>query len=173
MTSHVVPGFNSFRCLYCGVEEGINGHVSIDAFSSRANAFDAKHANCEPSEAGRARLEYSDTEGWLASWDTGVSSLTIHHVLSGRSWQAGPRRPPTYVKHPLDPADFGRCYRLLKVAPPEWRGRLGEVAARYKSWKPLVDHWDELEALYEEEQASGQCPKLYERMNALLYPKGN
>jgi hypothetical protein len=47
---------------------------------------------------------------------------------------------------------------------PEWRARLSEVAACYPKWKPLVDHWDEVSALYEEEVASGWAPKTYNRM---------
>lgn len=66
----------------------------------------------------------------------------------------------------IDPADFGRCYRLLKIMP-SWRPRLPEVAALFPKWTGLVSAWDELTALYEEELPRRRCPKLYVRMQEL------
>jgi hypothetical protein len=100
-----------------------------------------------------------DAIGWLSNGDTGTSSLTIWHVMMGRHFQ----RPSV----PLDPADFGRCYRLLQVMP-SWRARLGEVAAKYPSWTALVAAWDEVEALYLMELPLGYAPKCYRRMQELL-----
>ncbi len=100
-------------------------------------------------------------DAWLRGGDTGISSETIWAVMMNRS--PGARfRPDT----PADPSDFGRCHRLLQAFP--WmRDRLGEVAAAYPKWKPLVDAWAELEALYVEESPSGTAPKLWARMNEL------
>ena len=100
-----------------------------------------------------------DWRAWLHNGDTGISSLTIWSTLSGE-------RNPGSADVPHDPDDFGRCYRLLKVMP-EWRERLPEVAKRYKAWRPLVDSWDELTALYEEELPKKKLPKLYARMREL------
>lgn len=102
-----------------------------------------------------------DALAWLGNGDTGLSSETIWRVLMGEI--------PTRASIPLDPDDFGRCYRLLKVMPA-WRSRLGEVAATFPVWAPLVDAWDELTALYEQEMSNNQssmAPKLYERMQQL------
>ncbi len=98
---------------------------------------------------------------WVRSWDTGISSLTIFEVLSGHE--------VFDLKHrdiPYDPADFGRCYRLLQAAP-RWRKRLPEVAARHPRWAPFVECWDEMERLYLEELPSKNCPKLYALMRRL------
>lgn len=109
------------------------------------------------------KVPEGDPIAWLASGDTGISSKAIWTVLMGRVvdkrelWGGG-------VPH--DPDDFGRCYRLLKVMP-SWRGRLAEVAAQLPHWKNLVEVWDELTGLYEEELPTGRCPKLYERMKDL------
>lgn len=101
-----------------------------------------------------------DWRAWMRNGDTGVSSETIWHVMTGE----------TVRSHgiPWDPSDFGRCYRLLKVMP-SWRGRMPEVADRFPEWRPLVDAWDELTALYEEEAPNhtGPAPKLYARMQEL------
>lgn len=99
-----------------------------------------------------------DAEGWIRNGDTGTSSETIWSVLSGH--------PVRKTDIPYDPDDFGRCYRLLRVMP-SWRARLGEVADVHSAWRPLVDAWDELTALYEEELPSGRCPKLYQRLQVL------
>ena len=47
---------------------------------------------------------------------------------------------------------------------PEWRKRLNEVSVVFPKWKPLIDIWDELHALYCEEYPTGKAPKLYDRM---------
>ena len=102
-----------------------------------------------------------DWRAWMINGDTGTSSETIWHVMTGA--------PVKWCGVPLDPADFGRCYRLLKVMP-SWKARMPEVAARFRSWAPLVEAWDELTALYEEEVPNhrGLAPKLYARMSELL-----
>lgn len=67
---------------------------------------------------------------WLLGHDTGISSLTICAVLSGKHGIAAEvARGHFGADIPHDPADFGRCYRLLQ-AIPEWRARLEEVAPR-------------------------------------------
>ena len=77
---------------------------------------------------------------WLLGEHTGVSSKTIAAVMLGLKigWPG----------EPADPGDFGRCHSLL-LEFPEWRARLGEVAARYPRWKGLVANWGELERMYE------------------------
>ena len=105
---------------------------------------------------------------WLLGASTGLSSLTIFSVLSERhAGEAIRRLGPWGSNVPLDPDDFRRCRRLLETVPG-WRGRLGEVAAAYPEWGPLVRDWETLEALYVEELPSGRCPKLYERMQVLI-----
>lgn len=103
-----------------------------------------------------------DPVAWLTNGDTGISSETIWSVLMNRRIA----KPHWHADVPHDPADFGRCYRLLKVMP-SWRARLPEVAEKYPKWAPLVAAWDELTALYEEEEPSGMAPKLYARMKEL------
>lgn len=109
---------------------------------------------------------------WMMSGDTGISSETILSVLTGN-------RAPQWTDTPRDPADFGRCYRLLANFPG-WRERMPEVAAKYPKWGPMAAAWDELTRLYERCcDESGQYTRksykaneaaattLYERMQAL------
>ena len=100
---------------------------------------------------------------WAAGPDSGLSSQAIVQVLTGArvlgSWDASHRTP-------RDPSDFGRCHRMLQRFP-ELRARLHEISATRPEWTGLVEHWDELTALYEEEAPSGEAPKLYARIQEL------
>lgn len=110
------------------------------------------------------KLIPSGVQALFRTGDVGISSRTIAGVLSGGSWLMGPYRGGT----PADPGDFGRCHRMLH-AVPGWRERIDEVSARFSRWRGLVEAWDELERLYVEESPGGRCPKLYERMHAILW----
>lgn len=82
---------------------------------------------------------------WIGGRDTGASSVAIwSHMMGARSSGS----------FPYDPSDFGRCYRLLTLAP-EWRARIGEMAKYSKTWARLAARWDELTALFEAETGAG------------------
>ena len=97
---------------------------------------------------------------WIAGDNTGISSRTIWAVMQGVP-------ASRWASPPLDPSDFGRCFRLL-VHIPEWRQRLTEVATAYPEWAPMISRWDECERLFCEEWESGRAPKLYALMQTLL-----
>ena len=97
----------------------------------------------------------SKAHQWIMGGDTGRSSLTIWGVM-----MSAPAERPLI---PADPSDFGRCFRLLELIP-EWRKRLPRVSDIYPEWDGLVQHWPELEALWQEERSQGRAPKLYQRM---------
>lgn len=100
---------------------------------------------------------------WLASGEKGISSCTIFEVLTGL-----PAGYSSSRSHPRDPDDFKRCERLLRQCP-ELRERLEEMRAVSPDWANLVDHWDELVAIIEEETPGilsgernhGSAPKAY------------
>lgn len=102
---------------------------------------------------------------WFVSGDTGISSRFIWSIMTGLD--INERKTDNY---PRDPADFGRCYRLL-LRFPWWLSRLDEVAKVNPEWEPLVENWDELTRLYEMESPSGRAPHLYERMKGLVKRK--
>ena len=103
---------------------------------------------------------------WLASRDTGVSSKAIMFWLSAgvkeNEWGAGT---------PSDPADLARCLRLLERIP-EWKPRIGEMAAAGGLWPTFAKRWAEMECAFIAEcggklPAKGDnwsCPKTYELM---------
>ena len=133
--------------------------IDMNVWLGALKGFEKSHQHCK--DTGRKPTEF-DRHNWAASRDTGVSSFTIYTVMTGVPF------PYSDYDIPYDPADFGRCYRLLKLAP-DFRERLPEVAAKFPIWKPFVEAWDELTALYEEEiqNASGMAPKLYARMKEI------
>lgn len=105
---------------------------------------------------------------WMSSNDTGLSSRAIvawlerdpeHRLMKGSRYN-----------HPHDPADLGRCIRLLILAP-EYRERLSEMAGASPQWARLVARWPELERLYWLGYPTGKAPQCYELMRKLIYDK--
>lgn len=76
---------------------------------------------------------------WLASDDTGTSSMNI------MLWLAAKVKPAGWASNspPSDPSDLGRCLRLLAIMP-EWEGRISEMAELGGMWPTYVKHWDAL-----------------------------
>jgi hypothetical protein len=97
---------------------------------------------------------------WLLGNDTGTSSITIWAVMMGETDLS------FGFDIPYDPADFGRCYRLLKMFP-EWESRLNEMAEKFPKWGPIVREWNNMTELYEKENLSGRSQKLYALMQKL------
>lgn len=100
-------------------------------------------------------------KAWMFGDDTGLSSQAIVAFFEGipaGSWG---------YSHPLDPADLGRCLRLLAIAP-EYKTRLSEMSNASLEWAALIPHWNELESLYQAEFENGRAPKCYARMRELL-----
>jgi UTP:GlnB (protein PII) uridylyltransferase len=75
-----------------------------------------------------------DIYKWMAGYDTGMSSKAIAmHMSAG--WCNG--------NYPYDPADLGRCLRLLELFP-EWKPRIAEMAQYGKVWAAYISRWDEI-----------------------------
>jgi hypothetical protein len=79
--------------------------------------------------------------GWLSSDDTGTSSRYMATVIHGGS---------APLSEPLDPSDFGRCYRLIRAVPGTKEG-LHLLRDKSKYWELLVDNWNHIEKAYEEQ----------------------
>ncbi len=97
---------------------------------------------------------------WLSGRDSGMSSVAIcHHMLGMKSDGS----------FPWDPADLGRCLRLLERFP-EWKPRIGEMARYSHTWAALAARWDELAAMMENEvgidgSKGKRAPLTYAAMN--------
>ena len=64
--------------------------------------------------------------------------------------------------HPYDSDDFERNRGLL-LWYPEWKERLTEMSVISKKWENLVENWDTIEKLYDEE---------YEKYGHRIYNDG-
>jgi hypothetical protein len=162
-------------CRHCGDNYAPAMPIPSNLMSALLIAFADEHGKHELSPRGLAcnfcfkfghhtfacpRLDYDgNPQKWLAGPDTGTSSQALWRVMMNAEL---PEHVPV-VPHDAD--DFGRAQRLL-MAIPGWRARIGEMYESPK-WEPLVEHWDELEKLYNEEWPTGLCPKLYARMKEL------
>lgn len=109
---------------------------------------------------------------WVGGRHVGMSSKCIWRVMMGvdesdvDAFDRG--------AYPLDPDDFSRCRRLLKLIP-EWRARLPEMATQNAAWAALVERWDEIEASFvaevgDEPTWGDMAPKTYELMRSIIYP---
>ena len=99
---------------------------------------------------------------WLAGHDTGLSSKAIAICALGGE-------PEDNRAYPHDGADFGRCYRLLTLAPEARAGleALGRGPSPY--WQALVARWTDITAAYEAEMA-GERGRTYNLMRGILAP---
>jgi hypothetical protein len=122
------------------------------------------------SAAGEARLtaaveaKNADKDAitrWRRGPHTGLSSIALLDALRGN------RRTTHY---PHDPDDFARCRRMLEETG--LRDRLPTVRdALPHPWPALIDAWERMEALYDEEAPSRSCPKLYALMRSIIEGK--
>lgn len=128
--------------------------------SERISAIITQAANDIMAEMGRpGATPNSGLDEWYNSNDTGLSSRFMAYILSGNNRRAE-------YAHPHDPADFGRCLRLLEAAP-ELRERLHMMAECTAVWERYVQHWEEMEDLYNKELPTGRAPELYALMHRL------
>lgn len=167
--AHVGMAGNVMLCDHCGARQELTLPQSVDSVVGLIRAWTKIHRNCKPQPGVSAFRQARTIEDWPRSDDTGMSSRTIYaHMRGGH---------PALPAFPLDPSDFGRCYRLLALAP-DWRLRIREMAAYGPEWQRLADAWDELSGLYESEvdtsviphraREGGIAPRLYERMKELI-----
>jgi len=106
---------------------------------------------------------------WLGSNDTGSSSKAIALTALGKM--------PNEPIYPSDGDDFGRCYRLLKIAPEARRGLDQLEREGGPVWRALVPRWREIEAaylhdknLYEAGKRNVDDYRCYELMKSIIYP---
>lgn len=105
---------------------------------------------------------------WLAGDDTGISSLAlIAHMEHNEGIAA--MNGSFGMGHPRDPADLGRCIRLMDIES-SYRDRILEMSFYSRQWARISVNWTELESLYREEAPAhhGSAPRTYARMKELL-----
>jgi len=149
-------------CFNCGQSFDLNLPKPFAELIAMAKSFDQLHQFCaktwsEPTsnqdDSVKARLE-----GWWNFGQRGMSSEVIYNFMTGN---------PYTNSVPWDPSDFKRCYGLFK-AVPELKERLPEMKKVSQTWSNLIDNWDKLDVMLEEQIATGKPNGMYEFMQTLI-----
>lgn len=106
---------------------------------------------------------------WFAGDDTGISSRYMAAVLGAAAFSVYLPRPPYVDAYPYDPADFGRCVRLLDAIPElrEYLSTLAFDTAHGPVWNAIAEEWDDLERMYREDLPTGRSDRLWRRLEQL------
>ncbi|ECJ3227561.1 hypothetical protein FP993_19495 [Salmonella enterica] len=121
-----------------------------------------KAVNMICDEYSREKVTASQGMGltaWLASDDTGLSSLFMASVLSGQFASTN--------NYPRDPDDLGRCIRLIE-AVPELAEKISLMAQHGHQWSAVAQNWERWSHLYRE----GDGNALYLEMRAAFEQGG-
>lgn len=132
-------------CLNCGGSHPLKFPMPISDMPKKVTAFNELHKDCEktwtePTADLSTNVE-SRAAWWFINGERGNSSEFMWSVFTGTSKKD--------VCYPHDPADFNRCYKLLQ-AIPEWKTRLKELKRYGLQWSNLVDNWDKLTEMFEQ-----------------------
>lgn len=160
-------------CFNCGESYDINATPQpINIMSAIMKQFDKDHKKCpktwvepvaDPQDSNDSMSIRKNADWWLANGEQGISSKTMFYYLGGSRTKLTREEWP-----PSDPSDFRRCYLLLK-AVPQWRkpAYLNKMKVVSKEWEALVDNWDKLEELLEEQLRTNKANGMYEFMQSL------
>lgn len=161
---HMVIRNEKLFCMNCGDSQAIPFPIAIPVFSAMSTAFEKMHAKCrktwqapivDPSWSADRKAGF-----WWENGERGRSSEVMWYALQGRlDTHRG--------AHPLDPDDFRRCYLLIKTVP-EWKERLVFLKPLSTSWSNLVDNWDKLTDMLEEQMRTKKDNGMYDLMQKLI-----
>jgi hypothetical protein len=160
---HVVFRNNQLFCSNCGSYQAVPFPIAIPLFTALNTAFIKMHKSCPKTwEQPTVNSDLSvkqKADWWLQNGERGISSETMFEALSGRLIGA---RGWT----PSDPDDFRRCYLLLQ-AVPEWKSQLDMLRPLSTAWSNLVDNWDKLTVMLEEQIQTKKPNGMYQLMKTL------
>lgn len=135
---------NKLFCLNCGQSYKLQYPILVDEMTKKINGFNMLHENCpqtwkEPDCPQHMPVE-RQAQWWWNNGERGSSSEALWNFFMGN---------PGRKDHPWDPDDFKRCYKLLN-AVPEWKSVLFKAKSLSPEWSNLIDNWDKLTEMYEE-----------------------
>ena len=151
-------------CLHCGGEFDLHYPFPVNELIKKTKSFNSLHQDCKPMwkqpEVDQSKSVQDKMTFWLGQGERGISSETMFEVISGQITNRIPKR------HPCDPDDFRRCYLLLKTIP-EWKDELHKLRGLSPVWGKLVDNWDKLTELLEEQLKTKKPNGMYLLMKSL------
>lgn len=154
-------------CFNCGQAYKMNLPQPVDMATAIMKQFSKSHKDCpptwiEPVNEGNTKTELENCSWWLINGEHGISSKTMFKYLDDNNL-------PVQIQsecHPLDPDDFRRCYLLLK-AVPQFKDKLYRLKTISKTWSNLVDNWDRLTEMLEEQMRTKSKNGMYDFMDSL------
>lgn len=164
VTAHVIMLTKGTGCTHCGedwpfIPDGRG--LPLDLVIAASKAFEKCHKKCKQLASALWLTKPKTLDEWARSWIVGASSAAIFCTLTGLMPPQWPHGRSAFDA-PHDGSDFWRCMTLLDIAP-EFRTRLGEVAAAVPAFAPLVPEWARLEALCRADKG----PELYAEIGRL------
>lgn len=135
-------------CFNCGTSQKLPLPMDVRLAGEWMKGFEKVHKDCkktweEPIAESNGKTEKENADWWLRNGEQGISSKTMFKYLDGRDITG------RYESTPSDPDDFKRCYKLLQ-AVPQWKSQLHKMKAVSPVWAKLVDNWDKLTEMYEQ-----------------------
>ncbi len=156
-------------CFHCGDSHKIKLPMLATDAANVMLDFSKRHKNCKKTwqqpnveETKMLSCVADKIKWWLVNGERGASAEAMFRMFT--TTMVDPAKC-TYV-FPSDPDDFRRCYLLIK-AIPEWRDRLPEMKKVSPVWENLVNNWEKLTELLEEQIKTGQPNGMYELMKEL------
>jgi hypothetical protein len=99
---------------------------------------------------------------WLATGERGASSEAMFEYFTGVNPSSKPRSYERFdMPYPHDAADFRRCIGLLN-AVPSFRDRLSEMVDVSWKWERLVENWNSLESMVDQDQFQKRLDAIYQ-----------
>ena len=132
-------------CNNCGGSFNLNMPCEITVMAEKIKSFDELHKDCKKTYVPPIVDMNIDVRSralwWSLNGQKGMSSETMFGLFMGVK--------DFRINHPHDPDDFSRCYKLLEIVP-EWKQELHKLKSLSPAWSNLVDNWDELTIMYEQ-----------------------
>ena len=162
-------------CYNCGSSYHIVLPTPIYMSTAIMKQFVENHTNCEKTWE-EPKVDQTWTEISKAIWwamgmnaERGMSSKAMWHQIYNKSFHSilvFALKPGEKTCHPADPDDFRRCYLLLETVP-EWKDKLHLMKEVSPVWEKLVDNWDQLTLMLQEQMGTGQPNGMFEFMKKL------
>lgn len=168
----IIRNSNLF-CDKCGQEYKISYPIAIPMIIAMEKEFEKMHKHCKQTwkepEVDLTKPIKERMKFWLKYGERGVSSETMFSVLGVDNFGEDIcwcRSSFDYC-HPYDPDDFRRCYLLLKMIP-EWKSELYKLGHISPAWRNLVNNWDKLTEMLEEQMKTKKPNGMYELMQECI-----
>lgn len=162
-TEHTTIRNKKLFCLNCGGEFALPFPIPVDVMTKKLKAFNLLHKDCKATwkepEVDQDKSVQEKMMFWLAQGERGISSEVMFQKLSGQDLGQPHPSPPR------DPDDFRRCYLLLKTIP-EWKTELHKLKNLSAVWTNLVNNWDMLTKMLEEQMETKKTNDMYQVMKA-------